>query len=57
MLLETVKERITRRRALIITPFAFAGLIAISSRKGSTVVTAGVKAGEDPEVTIVPFNG
>jgi len=57
MLLQTVKEQITRRRALIITPFAFAGLIAISSRKGSTVKAGdGMKAGDDPEVTILPFS-
>ena len=51
-MVEALKEQLTRRRALIITPFAFAGLIAISSRKGSS----GEKSGPDGEVTVVPFN-
>ena len=43
------KETLTRRRALIITPFAFAGLMAVTSRKEKT-------AAASPEVTIVPFD-
>ena len=41
-------EEITRRRALVITPFAFAGLYALTSRKGETPVAE--------DVTIVPFD-
>jgi peptide-methionine (R)-S-oxide reductase len=51
-------EAITRRRALWITPFAFAGLVAISSRKakdsGDTVSANG---GHPEDVTIIDFNG
>ena len=43
------RDEITRRRALLITPFAFAGIVALTSRKGSTAVPAG-------DVTIVPFD-
>jgi peptide-methionine (R)-S-oxide reductase len=49
--LESFKEGITRRRALIITPFAFAGIYAIASRKGTT--TAAAPGGE---VEIVQFD-
>ena len=53
--LEVIKEKITRRRALLITPFAFGGLVAISSRKGSPSDDR-VSANEaDSEVVIVPF--
>jgi peptide-methionine (R)-S-oxide reductase len=51
-LMEKLKEIITRRRALIITPFAFAGLVAVSSRKGGS----GEKVSADSDVTIVPFS-
>lgn len=47
--LENWKDVLTRRRALVITPFAFAGLYALSSRKPP----AGPPAGD---VTIVDFN-
>ena len=43
-----VLETLTRRRALIITPFAFAGLYALTSRKGGPPSPA-------EDVTIVPF--
>jgi len=51
--LEALKEEITRRRALLITPFAFAGLVAISSRRHAedSVSADGVPS----EVVIVPF--
>ena len=42
------KEILTRRRALVITPFAFAGLYAVSSRKEKVSAVA-------EDVTIVPF--
>jgi peptide-methionine (R)-S-oxide reductase len=54
LVLEVLKEEITRRRALWITPFAFAGLVAISSRKGSDS-DAAVSANDNSEVVIVPF--
>jgi peptide-methionine (R)-S-oxide reductase len=50
-MVEKLKEFVTRRRALLIAPFAFAGLVAVSSRKGST----GEKVSADSDVTIVPF--
>lgn len=43
------RETLTRRRAVLITPFAFAGLIAVTSRKGSTTPPA-------EDVAIVPFD-
>jgi len=52
--LEALKEQITRRRALLITPFAFAGLVAISSRKGNRSEEK-VSANGNAEVVIVPF--
>ena len=47
--IDKIKELITRRRALIITPFAFAGIIAVTSRKGAAPPPA-------EDVTIVPFD-
>jgi peptide-methionine (R)-S-oxide reductase len=44
-----LKEFISRRRALLITPFAFAGIVVVTSRKGSPPETAG-------DVTLVPFD-
>ena len=48
-MIHKIKELITRRRALIITPFAFAGIIAVTSRKGAAPPPA-------EDVTIVPFD-
>jgi peptide-methionine (R)-S-oxide reductase len=45
-----IKEQLTRRRALLIAPFAFAGLVAISSRKGDDPA-----ADSTQDVTIVEF--
>jgi peptide-methionine (R)-S-oxide reductase len=55
-MLQAIKREITRRRALWITPFAFAGLVAIWSRRGdrSEDSVAASDAGE--EVTVVQFN-
>jgi len=52
-IVETLKDQISRRRALWITPLAFAELVALSSRKGSS---SGDKTNTDPDVTIVPFD-
>lgn len=50
-----VVEAISRRRALLITPFAFAGLVAVSSHKGSD--SDADSAPETPsEVTVVAFD-
>ncbi len=51
-MMEKWTEILTRRRALIISPFAFAGLVAVSSRKGSP----GDSVSADADVTVVPFN-
>ena len=53
--MERLQQAITRRRALLITPFAFAGLVAISSRKGSRSEDSVSANGSDSEVVIVPF--
>ena len=53
--LEALKEEITRRRALLITPFAFAGLVAISSRKGSDSDDSVSASNSNSEVLVVPF--
>jgi peptide-methionine (R)-S-oxide reductase len=45
-----IKEQLTRRRALLIAPFAFAGLVAVSSRKGDDPA-----ADSTQDVTIVEF--
>jgi peptide-methionine (R)-S-oxide reductase len=52
---EALKDAITRRRALLITPFAFAGLVAISSRKGSDSEGSVSASDSNSEVVIVPF--
>jgi peptide-methionine (R)-S-oxide reductase len=52
---EGLKEEITRRRALWIAPFAFAGLVAISSRKGDSSEPTDSANETNEEVTIVPF--
>lgn len=52
---ETLQEQITRRRALLIAPFAFAGLVAISTRKGHDSEDSPA-ANSNEEVIIVQFN-
>lgn len=54
-MLEALKEEITRRRALLITPFAFAGLVAISSSKGNRAEDNAAANEASSEVVIVPF--
>ena len=55
-MLQALQEAITRRRALLITPFAFAGLIAVSSRKSNDPEES-VPAGQaNEEVTVVLFS-
>ena len=50
-----LQDRITRRRALWIAPFAFAGLVAISSRKHGDSEDNQPESVAGSEVTIVPF--
>lgn len=50
------REEITRRRALLITPFAFAALVALSSRRGEGSKTSAASKGADEEVAIVEFD-
>jgi peptide-methionine (R)-S-oxide reductase len=56
LVLETLKQEITRRRALWISPFAFAGLVAILSRRGDHSQPAVAAKDNGEEVTIVQFN-
>jgi peptide-methionine (R)-S-oxide reductase len=47
-----ISDQLTRRRALWITPFAFAGIVALSSRKASR----SQENTGDPDVSLVDFN-
>jgi peptide-methionine (R)-S-oxide reductase len=51
VVLDQLKEQLTRRRALIIAPFAFVGLVALSSRKDKTAAAA-----PGGDATIIDFN-
>ena len=54
-MMDAVREAITRRRALLITPFAFAGLVAVSSHHGSdSEEEATPEAGG--EITVIAFD-
>ena len=55
MVREKLIREITRRRALWITPFAFGGLVAVSSRKGDRLAESGPAGDSKSEVVIVPF--
>jgi peptide-methionine (R)-S-oxide reductase len=55
LVLEALKQEITRRRALWIAPFAFAGFVAILSRRGNRSNTVAAGANSE-EVTLVQFN-
>lgn len=55
LVFEPIKKAPTSRRALLITPFAFAGLIAISSHKGRHS-EAEVSTAVDGEVTVIRFS-
>jgi peptide-methionine (R)-S-oxide reductase len=48
-----VKEELTRRRALLITPFAFAGLVAVSTRKGRDSEPGISVSDASAEITII----
>jgi len=54
--MQKLLEAITRRRALLITPLAFAGLVAISSRKGSDSEASASTSGAGLDLDIVDFD-
>jgi len=54
--MQKLGDAITRRRALLITPFAFAGLVAISSRKGSDSEDGAASADAGQDLTIIAFD-
>src|SRR5579864_2104647 len=54
-MLQALREAITRRRALLITPFAFAGLVAISSRNRDHPEDGVAASDTSTEVEIVLF--
>lgn len=57
LVFEAAKEPITRRRALLITPFAFAALVAISSRRSAEHREDGAPAGSgNSDVDVVLFS-
>jgi peptide-methionine (R)-S-oxide reductase len=53
---ETVKEQLTRRRALLLTPLAFAGLVILWARKNRDSEDSSGAGGWGEEVTIIEFN-
>jgi peptide-methionine (R)-S-oxide reductase len=53
---ERLREGITRRRALWITPFAFAGLVAVSSRRGNRPEDTVSASDAGQEVDILQFD-
>jgi peptide-methionine (R)-S-oxide reductase len=54
--LETLKEEFTRRRALLIAPFALAGIVVLAMRKSSDSDESGSAGDPNEEVTIVQFD-
>jgi peptide-methionine (R)-S-oxide reductase len=56
MVFQTLPQQTTRRRALQITPFAFAGLVAIWSRKDHDAPNNTAASQANEELTIVQFN-
>jgi peptide-methionine (R)-S-oxide reductase len=53
---QTLKEEFSRRRALVIAPFALAGLAVLWARKGRDSEDGGSSGESNEEVTIVQFN-
>jgi peptide-methionine (R)-S-oxide reductase len=54
--LPKLKEVITRRRALLIAPFAFAGLVAISSWEGEDSEKRDAASGANADVAVIEFD-
>jgi peptide-methionine (R)-S-oxide reductase len=53
---ETLKAELTRRRALLVTPFALAGLVILAMRRSHDSEEGGSVGESNEEVTIVEFN-
>jgi peptide-methionine (R)-S-oxide reductase len=53
---DTLKGEFTRRRALLITPFAFAGIVVLATRKGGEGEDSSSPNKSGEEVTIVEFD-
>jgi len=53
---ETIKAEFTRRRALLITPLALAGIVVLATRKSRENEESGSAGESGEEVTIVEFN-
>jgi peptide-methionine (R)-S-oxide reductase len=53
---QTLKEEFTRRRALWITPFAFAGIGVLATRKGADSGDSGSAGDANEEVIIIRFD-
>ena len=49
---QALNQTFTRRRALLITPVAFAGLVAISSRKRETEEAAPISSGSEVDLVL-----
>ena len=53
---ETLKAEFTRRRSLLVTPFALAGLVILAMRRSHDSEEGGSVGESNEEVTIVEFN-
>jgi peptide-methionine (R)-S-oxide reductase len=53
---ETLKEEVTRRRTLLIMPFALAGIVVLAMRKSQSGEDSSSIADSNQEVTIVQFD-
>jgi peptide-methionine (R)-S-oxide reductase len=56
LVFETLKAEFTRRRALLVTPFALAGLVILAMRRSHDSEEGGSVGESNEEVTIVEFN-
>jgi peptide-methionine (R)-S-oxide reductase len=56
LVLETVKREFTRRRALLVAPFALAGVVAVALRASRDPEEPASAGESNEEVTIVEFN-
>jgi peptide-methionine (R)-S-oxide reductase len=56
LVFETLKEEFSRRRALLITPFAAAGIVVLAMSKSRDSENTGSESDSNEEVTIVEFN-
>ena len=56
LVLETVKQEFTRRRALLIAPFALAGIVAVAMRASRDPEASASMGDSNEEVAIVEFD-